>query len=169
MITLNLVVDYFLFVCKIALTDLYPLIHFYKEIFMNFIRSNIKWIMLAGGVLTCTMALAIVAPQLALQRTFGATLEGPLAEVVVRSWGMLVTLVGAMLIYAAYRPVYRPLVLLVAALSKAMLLILIAGPGREFAATATPVIVADGLMVLLFSIYLLGLKAAQHSTPAASD
>jgi hypothetical protein len=159
----------FLFVCTIALTDLYPLIHFYKEIFMNFIRSNIKWIMLAGGVLTCTMALAIVAPQLALQRTFGATLEGPLAEVVVRSWGMLVTLVGAMLIYAAYRPVYRPLVLLVAALSKAMLLILIAGPGREFAATATPVIVADGLMVLLFSIYLLGLKAAQHSTPAASD
>lgn len=136
---------------------------------MNFIRSNIKWIMLAGGVLTCTMALAIVAPQLALQRTFGATLEGPLAEVVVRSWGMLVTLVGAMLIVAAYRPVYRPLVLLVAAVSKAALLLLIALPGREFAATAAPVIVADGLMVVLFSAYLLGLSAGQHHAPPGSD
>jgi len=155
-------------VCKIALTYLYPLIHFYKEIFVNFIRSNIKWIMLAGGVLTSAMALAVVAPQLALQRTFGATLEGPLAEVVVRSWGMLVTLVGAMLIYAAYRPVYRPLVLLVAAVSKAALLLLIAGPGREFAATAAPVIVADGLMVLLFTMYLLGLKSDQHGAPNRS-
>ena len=135
---------------------------------MNFIRNNIKWLMLAGGVLTCTMALAIVAPQLALQRTFGATLEGPLAEVVVRSWGMLVTLVGAMLIYAAYRPVYRPLVLLVAAVSKAALLLLIAGPGREFAATAAPVIVADGLMVLLFSVALLGINADQHDAPSRS-
>jgi hypothetical protein len=155
-------------VCKIALTDLYPLIHFHKEIFMNFIRSNIKWIMLAGGVLTCTMALAIVAPQLALQRTFGTSLEGPLAEVVVRSWGMLVTLVGAMLIYAAYRPVHRPLVLLVAAVSKAALLLLIAGPGRDFAATATPVIVADGLMVVLFIIYLLSIKAGHHDAPSQS-
>jgi hypothetical protein len=144
------------------------LIHFHKEIFMNFIRSNIKWIMLAGGVLTCTMALAIVAPQLALQRTFGATLEGPLAEVVVRSWGMLVTLVGAMLIYAAYRPVHRPLVLLVAAVSKAALLLLIAGPGREFAATAAPVIVADGLMVVLFIAYLLSIKAGHHDAPSRS-
>jgi hypothetical protein len=144
------------------------LIHFHKEILMNFIRSNIKWIMLAGGVLTCTMALAIVAPQLALQRTFGATLEGPLAEVVVRSWGMLVTLVGAMLIYAAYRPVHRPLVLLVAAVSKAALLLLIGGPGREFAATAAPVIVADGLMVVLFIVYLLSIKAGHHDAPSRS-
>ena len=135
---------------------------------MNFIRSNIKWIMLAGGVLTCTMALAIVAPQLALQRTFGASLEGPLAEVVVRSWGMLVTLVGTMLIYAAYRPVHRPLVLLVAAVSKAALLLLIAGPGRDFAATATPVIVADGLMVVLFIVYLLSSKAGHHDAPSQS-
>lgn len=136
---------------------------------MKFIRNNIKWIMLVGGVLTCTMALAIFAPQMALQRTFGASLEGPLAEVVVRSWGMLVTLVGAMLIVAAYRPVYRPLVLLVAAVSKAALLVLIAGPGREFVETAMPVILADGLMVMLFTAYLLGLSAGQHSASSASD
>ncbi|MDP1757015.1 MAG: hypothetical protein Q8L38_06180 [Pseudohongiella sp.] len=122
---------------------------------MQFIRTQFKWIMLLAGVLPCTMALAIVAPQTALQNTFGATLDGPLADVVVRSWGMLITLVGAMLIYAAFRPAHRTLVLLVAAISKAALLMLIAGPGREFASTAMPVIIADGLMVLIFTVYLV--------------
>jgi len=136
---------------------------------MHVIRTNIKWIMLVGGVLTCTMALAIVAPQLALQRTFGATLDGPLAEVVVRSWGVLITLIGAMLIYAAYTPVHRKLVLLVAAVSKAALLALIAGLGSQYAATAMPVLIVDGLMVIIFSVYLFspsaGHGAASLETP----
>jgi len=123
---------------------------------MHLIRTNIKWIMLLAGVLTCTVALAIVAPELAMQRTFGASLEGPLAELIVRSWGVLITLIGAMLIYAAYTPVHRKLVLLVATVSKAALLILIAGPGSQFAASAMPVLILDGLMVLVFSVYLLG-------------
>jgi hypothetical protein len=135
---------------------------------MQLVRSNIKWIMLVAGVLTCTMALAIVAPQLALQRTFGAALDGPLAEVVVRSWGVLITLVGAMLIYAALRPAHRTLVLLVATVSKAALLALIAGPGSEFAVTAMPVIVLDGLMVLIFTVYLLGTSTDQSNAASNS-
>jgi hypothetical protein len=127
---------------------------------MQVIRSNIQWIMLIAGALTCTMALAIVAPQFALGRTFGASLDGPLADVVVRSWGVLITLIGAMLIYAAYTPVHRKLVLLVAAVSKAALLVLIAGVGSQYAATAMPVVILDGLMVLVFSLYLLSPK--QH-------
>jgi hypothetical protein len=58
--------------------------------------------------------------------------------------------------------------LLVAAVSKAALLLLIAGPGRDFAATATPVIVADGLMVVLFIVYLLSIKAGHHDAPSQS-
>jgi len=135
---------------------------------MKIIRTNIKWIMLAAGALTCTMALAIVSPQAALQQTFGATLEGPLADVIVRSWGVLITLVGAMLIYAAYRPAHRQLVLLVAAVSKAALLALIAGPGSQYAATAIPVIIFDGLMVVIFSLYLLSVSAGQHEGPPGS-
>lgn len=125
---------------------------------MHLIRKHIKWIMLVAGVLTCTMALAIVAPQLTLQRTFGESLDGPLAEVIVRSWGVLITLIGAMLIYAAYSPIHRKLVLLVAALSKAALLVLIAGPGAQYAATASPVLVLDGLMVVVFTLYLVSAR-----------
>ena len=65
---------------------------------MNWIVSKMKWVMLVCGVLTCTMLYAAIAPHAALQSTFGDTLQGPLAEIIVRNWGMLITLVGAMLI-----------------------------------------------------------------------
>ena len=57
------------------------------------LECYIKWIMLVVGILTCTMFFAVLFPQMALQNTFGTTLEGPLAEIIVRSWGMLITLV----------------------------------------------------------------------------
>jgi len=85
---------------------------------MSFVAGNIKWIMLMSGALTCTMVYAVVAPQAALRSTFGETLEGPLAEIVVRNWGALITLVGTMLIYGAFNPQVRSLALTVAGASK---------------------------------------------------
>lgn len=52
---------------------------------MNWIVASMKWIMIVCGVLTCTMFYAAVAPQAALQSTFGESLEGPVAEIVVRN------------------------------------------------------------------------------------
>ena len=48
------------------------------------------------------MVYAALAPQSALHSIFGSTLDGPLAEIVVRNWGALITLIGAMLIYGAF-------------------------------------------------------------------
>jgi len=61
---------------------------------MKWIVARIKWIMLVSGALTCTMLYAAIAPQAALRATFGETLEGPPAEIVVRNWGALIGLVG---------------------------------------------------------------------------
>ena len=52
---------------------------------MNWITVNMKWIMIVSGALTCTMFYAAIAPQAALRSTFGESLEGPLAEIVVRN------------------------------------------------------------------------------------
>ena len=60
---------------------------------MNWIVTRIKWIMLVSGALTCTMIYAAIAPQAALRSTFGETLEGPLAEIIVRNWAVLITAV----------------------------------------------------------------------------
>ncbi len=61
-------------------------------------RASIKWIMLVSGVLTCTMVYAAIAPQAMLRSRFGESLEGPLADLIVRNWGALIFLIGAMLI-----------------------------------------------------------------------
>jgi len=114
-----------------------------------------KWVMLVSGVLTCTMLFAAVAPQAALQSTFGESVEGAVAEIVTRNWGVLIALVGAMLIYGAFRPAVRPLVLTVAVLSKLAFIGLILGHGTRFLHYQAGVACAvDSAMVLLFVTYL---------------
>jgi len=81
---------------------------------VNWIVVKMKWIMLVCGVLTCSMIFAAVAPQSALLSMFGVTMEGPVAEIVVRNWGALIAIVGAMLIYGAYDLPSRPMALVVA-------------------------------------------------------
>jgi hypothetical protein len=114
-----------------------------------------KWIMLISGILTCTMFYATIAPQVALTSTFGETLEGPLAEIIVRNWGALITLIGAMLIYGAFKPASRTLVLTVAGVSKVIFIGLVLLHGRHFIGNQVGVAIAiDSVMVILFAIYL---------------
>jgi hypothetical protein len=60
------------------------------------------------------MFYAALVPQAALRSNFGATLEWPLAELIVRNGGALIGLVGVMLIHGAFHPPSRPLGLTVA-------------------------------------------------------
>ena len=132
---------------------------------MNWVVAKIKWVMLLSGVLTSTMVYAAVAPQAALRSTFGASLEGPLAEIVVRNWGALIALVGAMLIYGAFNPRSRPLVLTVAGLSKLIFIALVLVYGAQYLGHQAGVAVAvDSVMVILFVWYLV---AARRDEPAA--
>jgi hypothetical protein len=126
---------------------------------MNWIVAKIKWIMLLAGVLTCSMLYTAIEPQAALLSTFGVTLEGPLAEIIVRSWGVLIALVGGMLIYGAFNPVSRPLVLVVASLSKLTFIGLILSYGRDFLGHQAGLDIAvDALLVALFIGYLIGVR-----------
>lgn len=126
---------------------------------MNLIAGNIRWIMLVSGALTCTMLYAAIAPQAALRSTFGETLEGPLAEIVVRNWGALIALVGAMLIYGAFDPPARPLILIVAGLSKLTFISLVLAHGRQYLGHQAGLAIAiDLVMVALFVGYLVGVR-----------
>lgn len=127
---------------------------------MTLIVANIKWIMLASGVLTSTMLYAAIAPGAALRSSFGETLEGPLAEIIVRNWGALIALVGAMLIYGAYDRPSRPLVLIVAGTSKLVFIALVLSHGARYVSHQAGVaVVVDLIMVALFIAYLVGVRA----------
>lgn len=126
---------------------------------MNWIIANIKWIMLVSGVLTCSMLLAAFAPETALMTTFGATLpEHPLREIVVRNWGALIALVGAMLIYGAYNPINRSFIIAVAAIGKIIFISLVLWYGSQYLGKAAIALVFDAIVVLLFVVYLLGVR-----------
>ena len=64
------------------------------------------------------MIYAAISPAKALESTFGESLSGPVAELVVRNWGLLIAMGGGMLIYAAFRPSLRPLALVFTGLGK---------------------------------------------------
>ena len=123
---------------------------------MTWLVANMRWVMLAAGILTCTMVYGLLAPQAALRSTFGETLDGPLAEVVVRNWSALIAIIGAMLIYGAFRPVHRPPILIAAGASKLVFiaLVLLQG-GRYLGQQAGVAIAVDLVMVALFAAYLL--------------
>jgi len=123
---------------------------------MSWIVAHISQLMIVSGVLTLTMVYAAIAPQAALQSNFGETLTGPVASVVVRNWGALIALIGAMLIYGARNPAVRPLVLTVAGSSKAIFIALVLAQGGRFLRHQAGIaIVVDAIWVVVFSAYLL--------------
>ena len=133
---------------------------------MTWIIGNIRWIMLLSGALTATMVYAAISPEAALRSTFGETLNGPLAEIVVRNWGALIALVGVMLIYGAFDPPGRPLILTVAGVSKAVFIALVLSQGGRYLGQQAGIAVAiDSLMIALFAWYLLAARAVGGQNP----
>ena len=123
---------------------------------MSWIVANMRWVMLAAGALTCTMVYGAIAPQAALRSTFGEVLDGPLAEIIVRNWAALITIIGAMLIYGAFRPVHRPLVLIAAGASKLVFVALVLSQGGRYLGHQAGIAIAvDLVMVALFAAYLI--------------
>jgi hypothetical protein len=123
---------------------------------MRFFLSNFKWVMLLSGLLTCSMFLALVSPQTSLKSNFGEQLEGPVANIIVRNWGALIGLVGIMLIYGAFAVAVRRFVLVIAATSKLIFIILILSLGKEYLGFgAGTAVFADAIMIALFIAYLL--------------
>ena len=118
---------------------------------MSWIVVNIHWIMILSGVLTMTMVYAALAPDAALRSTFGESVSGPVADIVVRNWGALIALVGAMLIFAARKPVVRPMALTVAGAAKAIFVALVLSHGGWFLGYQAGIaVLVDVLWVMIF-------------------
>ena len=123
---------------------------------MSWIVANIHRIMILSGVLTMTMIYAALAPEAALRSTFGESANGPVADIVVRNWGALIALMGAMLIYGARKPAVRPMALTVAGASKAVFVALVLSHGGRFLGYQAGIaVLVDAVWVTVFAAYLL--------------
>ena len=129
----------------------------------NVIAKNIKWLMLIPGIVTCSMIYNTIDPQAGLMQTFGTGMEHPLAEVVVRSWGFLIALVGALMMYGAYKPPSRNLILVIAVVSKLAFILLNLIYGQAYIGTSIVAIAFDSVLIVLYSTYLLQNRHADKS------
>jgi hypothetical protein len=127
----------------------------YEEIYLSFIVNNIQWIMLVSGVLTCTMVYAVFLPEMALKNTFGESPSHPVTNLVVRSWGALITLIGIMLIYAAYEPDSRIIAAIIAGGSKFIWSGLFVLYGRQYLKNGGLIIGLDFSIGLTLYLYLI--------------
>ena len=131
---------------------------------MNLIIKNIKWVMLASGLLTLTMFYGLFAPQAALESMFGASFNGTLENIVIRSWSALVGLIGAILIYGFFSQKNRVFSISVAAFSKVVFVSLVLLYGQEFLGKVAPAIAMDCILIILSGVYLV---AVRMQRPAA--
>ncbi len=128
---------------------------------MEFVARWTKPILLISGVLTFSMVFAVVAPQAMMASLFGQGFDEPLAEIVVRNWGGLIAAGGLMLIWAAFRPPVRPMVLIVVGGTKVMFIALVLSYGRAYLGHQIgPVIAMDAVWVILFALCLASIPRA---------
>jgi hypothetical protein len=115
-------------------------------------------ILLITGLVTAGMLLVFVAPVPVMKVLFGQAPSDALNLLIARHWGLLVCLVGALLIYAAFHTEVRVPTLIVAIVEKAVLVLgLLISPFRR-RPTVLAVALADAGMSALYVMYLTGLQ-----------
>ena len=114
--------------------------------------------MLLAGLITCTTLAAVFAPQETLISMFGTNLTEPLADLLVRSWGFLVFIMGALLIYGAFDEDSRMLCAITAGISKLGFLFLIFVFATDYIETLWVSVVFDSIVVLILAIYAVSAK-----------
>jgi len=123
----------------------------------------VKGVMIVSGLLTMSMLFVAIDPAGGLAQSFGPAaggvlgepLPGPIAEIIVRNWGGLIALYGAALVYAAFVPAVRSLVLVLAITGKAFFISLVVTSIDVSTSPVLVAVIADSVMIVLFLAFLV--------------
>ena len=122
---------------------------------MTWLIDNIHIVLIVSGLLTITMLQFVIAPRRSSISTYGQALEGPLVDLMVRGWGFLIALIGAMLLWAAFHPETRTLAVGAAIASKLFYIgALLVQRKRLLKGFAAVTVVVDLVMVALLGAWL---------------
>jgi hypothetical protein len=120
------------------------------------ITENIQLILVVTGGMTTGAIGFFLFPRFLLQRVFGVEEIGQALTLVTRHWGLLLSLLGALLVYAAFEPGLRVSVMAVAAIEKIVFAGLVFWGPLKKSGIARCAAAGDGLMALLYVLYLSG-------------
>ena len=120
------------------------------------LAAHIELILLLTGLATAGAALLFLAPVTMMKMLFGQAPSDALSLLIARHWGLLVCLVGALLIYAAYHAEIRVPTLIVAIVEKAAFALgMFLSPFRR-PRTVLVMALADAGMAAVYLMYLVG-------------
>ena len=121
------------------------------------LAAQIELILLVTGLATAGALAVSLAPATVLKLLFGEAPSDALGLLVARHWGLLVGLVGALLVYAAYHAEARVPTLIVAIVEKAAFALgVFLSPFRRRPAVLGMAL-ADAGMAAVYFVYLTGL------------
>jgi hypothetical protein len=121
------------------------------------LAAHISLILLLTGLATAGAVALFLAPVTMLKMLFGQAPSDALSLLIARHWGLLVGLVGALLVYAAYHAEIRVPTLIVAIVEKvAIALAMFISPFRRRPAVVV-IALADASMAAVYVTYLIGL------------
>ena len=121
------------------------------------LAAQIELILVITGVATAGALTLALAPDMMMNMLFGQTPADALSLLIARHWALLVGLVGALLVYAAFHAEIRVPTLLVAIVEKvAFVLGVYFSPFRRRRAVFVMAL-ADAGMAAVYLIYLIGL------------
>ncbi len=122
------------------------------------LAASIAWILIVSGIATAAGGLAaFLFPQPVLRLVFGSSSSDGFTLFFVRHWGALLFVVCALTVYSAFVPATRVPILTAAIIEKFVIVALIFfGPAKRTVAM-TLVAAMDGILALLFVVYLASL------------
>jgi hypothetical protein len=120
------------------------------------IGAHIELILIVTGALTAITLLQFIAPAQVLRMIFGEAPTDEVSLAVARHWGLLVFLVGALLIYAAFHAPIRAPAMVVALIEKAALGVGVLGTSLRTHPVAAAIAAGDSFVALVYVLYLAG-------------
>jgi hypothetical protein len=120
------------------------------------IGTHIELILIVTGALTATALLQFIAPAPVLRMIYGEAPSDEVGLAVARHWGLLIFLIGALLIYAAFHSSVRGPVMVVAVIEKVALALGIFGTSLRSRPAAALAAAGDSLIALVYVLYLAG-------------
>ncbi len=121
--------------------------------------SYINIMLYATGIFTASVILLFFAPELVLDKMFKITLKDEASLFIARHWGLLVGIFGLLIICSVYNPAIRSTVLIAAVVEKAaIVLMILKNFNKEFTKGLRGIVVIDTICVVLYLLYLTGIK-----------
>jgi hypothetical protein len=120
------------------------------------IAAHIELILIVTGAVTASMLIQFIAPKPVMRLVFGTAPTDPVSLTIARHWGLLIALLGALLVYAAFDPPLRGPVILVALVEKVVFVAFMLSPSIRQRGLAAMVGGADLLMSIVYAHYLAG-------------